>query len=167
MLSFNIFCFTLLFVFLFITFILHVYDTIFLLLFRYSCLHFPATTFPCPAHPHLPPSILPPLALSMGPLFILVFDLELLYINSQYLYFHKMPLIIMFLQDYFIFMRHHEDVFQPFFLSNRVSDPSSKTHCEVSHSILSVLQKLLLKEILSGVLDKVVLKVWARLDQRL
>lgn len=64
-------------------------------------------------------------------------------------------------------MRHHEDVFQPFFLSNRVSDPSSKTHCEVSHSILSVLQKLLLKEILSGVLDKVVLKVWARLDQRL
>ena len=28
----------------------------------YSCLHFPATPFP-----HLPPSIRPPLALSMGP----------------------------------------------------------------------------------------------------
>ena len=35
----------------------------FLLLF--SCLHFPATTFPLPTHPHLPPSILPALALSL------------------------------------------------------------------------------------------------------
>ena len=28
-----------------------------LLQFRYSCLHFPAATFPCPTHPHLPFSI--------------------------------------------------------------------------------------------------------------
>ena len=28
----------------------------FLLMFKYSCLHFPTTTFPCPTHPHHPPS---------------------------------------------------------------------------------------------------------------
>ena len=33
---------------------------IFLLLFKYSCLHFPPTTPPNPRHPHLPPSIVPP-----------------------------------------------------------------------------------------------------------
>ena len=32
---------------------------LFQLLFKYSCLHFSAATFPCPTHPHLPPSILP------------------------------------------------------------------------------------------------------------
>ena len=42
-----------------------------LLMFKYSCLPFPTTTFLCPTHPHLPPSIIPPLALSMGPLYII------------------------------------------------------------------------------------------------
>ena len=31
-----------------------------LLLFKYSCLHFPTITFLCPTHPHLPPLIIPP-----------------------------------------------------------------------------------------------------------
>ena len=31
----------------------------FFLLFKYSCLHFPATTLPCCTHPYLPPSVLP------------------------------------------------------------------------------------------------------------
>ena len=34
---------------------------IFLLLFKYSCVHFPATTFLHPMHPHLTPSLLSPL----------------------------------------------------------------------------------------------------------
>ena len=38
----------------------------FLLLFKYSCLHFPATTHPCSTHPHLPPSILPSFASVYG-----------------------------------------------------------------------------------------------------
>ncbi|KAF6084315.1 hypothetical protein HJG60_008591 [Phyllostomus discolor] len=33
---------------------------LFLLLLKCNCLHFPATTFPCPTQPHLPPSILLP-----------------------------------------------------------------------------------------------------------
>ena len=45
-----------------------------LLLFKYSCLHFPATTFPYLTHPHLPPSILPPLAFSMDPLYMFLDD---------------------------------------------------------------------------------------------
>ena len=45
------------FVLLFLSFLLF----LFLLLFKYSCLHFPATTFPCPIQPHLPPSILSPI----------------------------------------------------------------------------------------------------------
>ena len=32
----------------------------FLLLFKYSCLHFPPTTLPNPSHPHFPPLILSP-----------------------------------------------------------------------------------------------------------
>ena len=32
----------------------------FKLMFEYSCLHFPTTTFPCPTHTHLP-SLIPPL----------------------------------------------------------------------------------------------------------
>ena len=32
----------------------------FFLSFKYSCLHFPTTTLPCPTRPHLPPSILFP-----------------------------------------------------------------------------------------------------------
>ena len=43
---------------------------LFLLLFKYSCLHFPTTTLPCPTHPYLPSSILPlSLAFFMGPLY--------------------------------------------------------------------------------------------------
>ena len=41
-----------------------------LLLFKYSCLHFPPTTALHPTHPHLPPSNLPPLALSMCPSYV-------------------------------------------------------------------------------------------------
>ena len=40
------------------------------LLFKYSCLYFPPTTTPHPSHPHFPPLILPPLALSMCPLYM-------------------------------------------------------------------------------------------------
>ena len=47
-----------------------------LLLFKYSCLHFLATSLPRPTHPHLPPSVLPPLALSMRPLYMFLDDLE-------------------------------------------------------------------------------------------
>ena len=39
--------------------ILILFFSFLLLLFKYTCLHFPASIFPCPAHPHLPPSILP------------------------------------------------------------------------------------------------------------
>ena len=42
---------------------------IFLLLHKYSCLHFP-TISPRPPSPRLPPLILPPLALSMCPLYM-------------------------------------------------------------------------------------------------
>ena len=38
------------------------------LLFKYSCLHLHLTMVPHPTHPYLPPSNLPPLILSMGPL---------------------------------------------------------------------------------------------------
>ena len=41
-----------------------------LLLFKYSCLHFHPTTAPHPTHPCLPPLNLPPLALSMCPLYM-------------------------------------------------------------------------------------------------
>ena len=37
----------------------HSFFSLFLLLFKYSCLHFPATTLPSPTHPYLPSSILP------------------------------------------------------------------------------------------------------------
>ena len=37
-----------------------------LMLFKYSCLHFPDTTFPCSIHPHLPTSILPPFGFVHG-----------------------------------------------------------------------------------------------------
>ena len=51
----------------------NVFFLFFLLLFKYSYLHFPATTSPCLTHRHLPPSILPPFsALSMGPLYMLL-----------------------------------------------------------------------------------------------
>ena len=38
-----------------------------LLLYKYSCLHFPATIFPCPIHLHIPPSILSPFDFVHGP----------------------------------------------------------------------------------------------------
>ena len=38
----------------------------YLLLFKYSCLHFPTTTIPGPTHPHLPPSILLPFGFVHG-----------------------------------------------------------------------------------------------------
>ena len=44
----------------------------FLLLFKYSCLHFLPTTPLCPTHPHLLSVILPPLVLSLGPLYMLL-----------------------------------------------------------------------------------------------
>ena len=53
------------------------YNTFLKLMFEYSCLHFSTTTFPHPTHPHLPPSILPhfpTLALSMGPLYMFIYD---------------------------------------------------------------------------------------------
>ena len=43
---------------------------IFLLSFKYSCLHLSPHHSPHPSHPHLPPSILPPLFLSMCPLYM-------------------------------------------------------------------------------------------------
>ena len=42
----------------------------FKLLFKYSCVHFQHTTAPHPIHPCLPPLNLPPLALSMCPLYM-------------------------------------------------------------------------------------------------
>ena len=44
----------------------HSFFSLFLLLFKYSCLHFPATTFSCPTHPHLPPSTLLPFGFVHG-----------------------------------------------------------------------------------------------------
>ena len=41
---------------------------LFLLMFKYNCLHFPTTTFPCPTHTHLPPSIPLPLVIVHGSL---------------------------------------------------------------------------------------------------
>ena len=41
-----------------------------LLFFNYSCSRFPPISFPFPTHPSLPHSLLPPLSLSMGPLFM-------------------------------------------------------------------------------------------------
>ena len=59
-------CFSSLFIYLFIySFFL---SFLVYLLFKYSCLHFHPTTAPCPTHPNLPPSNIPPLALSMCPL---------------------------------------------------------------------------------------------------
>ena len=49
---------------------------IFLPLFKYSCLHFPPISPPSPTHLHLLPSILPPLTLSMGPLYMFLDDLS-------------------------------------------------------------------------------------------
>ena len=43
---------------------------IFLLLFKYSCLHFPHTTLPHPSHPQF----YPPLVLSIGPLYLFLDD---------------------------------------------------------------------------------------------
>ena len=45
-------------------------EFIFLLLLQYICLHFHCTLGPCPIHPRFPPSKLPPLALSMCPLYM-------------------------------------------------------------------------------------------------
>ena len=39
---------------------------LFLLLFKYSCLHFPVTTFSCPTHPQLLLLILPPFGFVHG-----------------------------------------------------------------------------------------------------
>ena len=50
----------------------HSFIYLFLLLFWYSRLHFPTTTTHRPTHPRLPPSNLPPLALSMGPLYMFI-----------------------------------------------------------------------------------------------
>ena len=47
---------------------------LFLLFFKYSCLHFHPTLAPHPTHPHLPPLNLPPLALSMCPLYMFLDD---------------------------------------------------------------------------------------------
>ena len=47
-------------------------------MFKYSCLHFSANTFPHLTHPQLPPSVLPPLTLSMGPLYCSLMNLPLL-----------------------------------------------------------------------------------------
>ena len=44
----------------------------FLLLFKYSCLHFPPTVQPRPTHPHIPPMILSLLALPMCPLYMFI-----------------------------------------------------------------------------------------------
>ena len=43
--------------------------SVFLLLFKYSCPHFSPITFHLPAHPHLPP-----LSLSVGPLYMFLDD---------------------------------------------------------------------------------------------
>ena len=43
-----------------------------ILLFKYSCVHFPSTTPHNATHPHLQPSILLPLTLSMGPLYMVL-----------------------------------------------------------------------------------------------
>ena len=40
------------------------------LLFKYSCLHLHTSILPHPSHPHLPPSNLPPSALSICPLYM-------------------------------------------------------------------------------------------------
>ena len=45
-----------------------------LLLYKYSCLHFPTNTFPHPTLLHLTPSILLPLLLSLGPLYMFLDD---------------------------------------------------------------------------------------------
>ena len=47
---------------------------IYLLLFKYICLHFHPSKVPHPTYPCLPPSNLPPLALSMSPLYIILYD---------------------------------------------------------------------------------------------
>ena len=52
------------FTFSFITYFLKIS----LLLFKYSCVHFPLTMPPYLTHPYLPPLNLPPMALSMCPL---------------------------------------------------------------------------------------------------
>ena len=58
-----------LFLFLCLQKVLFIY--LFCFYFSYCCsstvLHFPPTTLPCPTHPHLPPSIRPPLTLYVGP----------------------------------------------------------------------------------------------------
>ena len=57
-----------------------VYDSLFffsyhfVLLFTYSCLHFPATTFTPPPIPTSHPQSYPPLALSMDPLYMFLDD---------------------------------------------------------------------------------------------
>ena len=43
---------------------------LFIVLFKYSCLYFHPNTLPCPTDPRLPPSNLPPLALSLGSLYM-------------------------------------------------------------------------------------------------
>ena len=62
-----------------------IYFYFLLSLFKYSCLHFPATTFP---QPHLHPTLIlnstPPLALSMDPLYM--------FFDNHSLYFTLSPL---------------------------------------------------------------------------
>ena len=52
---------------------------LFLLLFKYSCLHFPPTMPTHHTHPHHPPSNLFPLALSMCPLYMFLDGTSLIY----------------------------------------------------------------------------------------
>ena len=40
--------------------VVYLFVCLFLLLFKYSCLHFPTTSFHHPTHPHLPPQFCPP-----------------------------------------------------------------------------------------------------------
>ena len=54
-------------------FILLLLLLLFYLLFKYNCLHFHSTTPPCPTHPHLPPSKLPPLVLPMFPSYMFLY----------------------------------------------------------------------------------------------
>ena len=50
---FNLFFFACLTLFIFLIQFQGFFFPFFLLMFKYSCLHFPTTTFPCPTHPHL------------------------------------------------------------------------------------------------------------------
>ena len=57
---------------------------LFLLLFKYSCLHFHPTTPPNSTHPHLPHSNLSPLALSICPLYMLLYGPSSIFPHYSY-----------------------------------------------------------------------------------